>query len=304
MTLRRIYCEGDNPQNTGYKKICANDLAAVVGFMLLPVGKTMTETQALTESTWTAGIKDDLADRFFPFPPAEDMTPAPKEPTYRDTKFQGQKQTAKGLYGFDFKVDVHYSVAQRLKSHAGAKYQAVLIMENGNFAMTSDDETNLRGFNVQSLTIPLDQFSDGANGHLVNVKLVLADPTEWDLRGWAGKSDDFSIKDLEGLYTVALAASNPATTGVDVSVITDGASASEAAAQWPALTAADFYIETSGGVSKTITGITDNGDGTYHLAATMTAGAHVVGLKKPAQISVASYGIEMKAEATFTVPAQ
>lgn len=298
--LRKIYCEGDNPQNTGYKKVCKNNLAAVVGLWLVAKDTSMTPTEALTESTWHELRKNPKATRGYPFPLCDAVALIPKEAVYRDTPFEGSKKTADGLYGFEFSIDKHYSVIQRLRSHQGGQYEVVLIMQNGIIVMTSDDDTNLRGLTIQSLTIPQDMFSDGATGHLAKVRLVLADATEWDERGWAAKPDDFNIKTIEGLYPVVHTITNVTGTGFDFDVITAGASADDPNAQWPGLVVADFVLTTAAGAPVTITGITDNDDGSYHAAATLANGNYLFSLDVPANISVAEYGIETLTVAAFT----
>jgi len=94
------------------------------------------------------------------------------------------------------------------------------------------------------------------------------------------------------------------TAGVTVSVNIAQIAVATPASQITGLTKDDFVIKiTSTGVTKTISASTDNGDGTYTLACTMTSVAHTVDLVAASAISITDPGIESTGLASFTVPA-
>jgi hypothetical protein len=300
MALTRLSCAQSDPANLAWKKLCPNTLQAIIGFVALPeTHEFATDTLALTEATWDTGRKAVAASRFYFFPKAEDASPTPKEAEYKETKFEGSKFVNKNILAWEFTIDCHYTVAQKMLTHNGVLKRIALIDAAGTILLTSDDETKLRGFTPQMMDVQ-QLFSDGATGHRTKVKISLADSDEWNERGWAG-TPTWSILTKEGLYDVVHTVTGILGTGITVSVITHNGSATDSRSQWVGLVAADFIILTSGGVPVAHTLSSDNGDGTYTLLATLANGTYTVGLAAPSAISVAAYGIESYATTSFTV---
>lgn len=109
---------------------------------------------------------------------------------------------------------------------------------------------------------------------------------------------DFYLSDLVGLIDVTVTAPMSTTAQVMSSVMSKCGSYGIAG-----LTKDDFVILNAAKVEQTISTATDNGDGTYLLTGTFTAGAHTINLVAPSELSTDAPLVESPKAATFTIAA-
>jgi len=292
--------------NTGYKRQIDVNMSAIEGLIITPDNASIdTETNARLEATWKTKIKAASGNRFYPFPSADSVTPQSQEDIYMDSPFKGQVFVREGKDSFTLNVDPKSPTYQSiLRTFNDGSYKVFLIDSNQNIWGTSSNGTLIEGFSINLLRIQKMGLVEAANKPLTPIKITLNDPTEWNDRGIILENLTWNPLNLQGLYDVDLAASLYTTAGVTVSVNIAQIAVNTPASQITGLAKEDFVIKIqSTGAVKTISAATDNGDGTYTLACTMTSVAHTVDLVAPSAISIEDPGIESTGLVTFTVPA-
>ena len=298
--MNRFSCT-TNASNTGANNLCENKLSVVRKLIFCPPGYSIaTEASALLHATWLTATKAVKADRIYPFPTAVSVTIESQEDIYQDRPIAGRKFLREGKEQFTLMMDIPLTLLKKLRTFNSRAGSVFLGDEEGNIIGWTANGTTFNAFTIQELHIGKMAYTDGAIAREVPVSVVLRDPREFNDNG-AIIQPTWNIYDLDGVYDVVLVASAPSGTGVTVSVTIDSIDPTDPVGQITGLVVADFVLTDDTPTSKTITAVTDNGDGTYHLAATMSADNYIVNLRACSAISLTDIAIESTGSTTFTV---
>jgi hypothetical protein len=250
------------PSNVGQRIAPKEDLGRVIKIILTPKDfQFATQTLAETESEYQDAF-EQVSDRIFCLPfivNNEDQS----EDMMRE-EFPGgvslvvrEGNVAEMLY-------MHLSVAdyRKLRTFNNKSFRAIEIDDKGNIRGTSPDNTVFKGFEVTEFYVGKLQRSAGDIVPKVPVFIKYREPSELSdyltvLRPL--KLDTaWDPRDLDGLIDVELTVNTATATNINVTAT--AYLKGEPLAGFDQV--ADWILTTS----QTITGVTDNGDGTYDLA--------------------------------------
>lgn len=260
-----------------------------------------TATAAETLSNWTTDIKDK---ELIPLPFAKATEWKGKDPVMEDF-VSGEEKVNDGVLGWDFTFTKPITIHQRLKTLDSMLGRVFLIDETGKILGTSSDGTLFQGFGARIFVNPY-KHSDGTQSGKTIVGIRLTDVTEFE-----GTSMEYITPtnwqplDLDGIHDVDLSATSVtsavlASTGLVATVWLDHFLSTDANGAVKGLAKDDFVLKKGTDVVS-ITSYVDNGDGTYNLLATSTAGEHTVDLVAVGSVSLTTLIIESTAAATSTI---
>lgn len=226
-----------------------------------------TMADAVDETKWTDGVKAKYVFPFFGMDSYEDQS---TDATIYESPAQRRKLLRLGKKRFMFNFDLPLDAHQAMQSFRNGDLRMFIVEEDGKIRGFNDAGT-FKGFTT-SLVNPgkmKEVAPDGASPALTPLYIDMENYREWDENG------DFfypswEAANLEPLVPVTITVVSAIATKVVVTVgSNDG---------WEPVTGLpkfvgikgivleDFVLKTAGGVAQTITGVTDNADGTYDLA--------------------------------------
>lgn len=264
--------------NTGSVKQIKNNMTAWRQIIVCPTDfEIATEALALTLATWTAAIKAPVASRIYPFPQAVSFENQSKESVYEDFPLAGSSFVKEGLIGFTMNLNINKAQSNKLRKFNGRSCKIFIIDDNGNIICTSSDGTKVQPFSVQEIRVETAKLSDGSASVTTPVKVVLSDTTEFNDRGYIIQplkaTSAWNPKlpsNLDGVYDVTLSVSDITTAGFVASVNIDSIVTTDESSAIVGLAKEDFTLVDKDGDAVSITTSTDNGDGTYDIAVTIT----------------------------------
>ena len=292
--------------NTGTRNLKANELGELSRIVLVPHGFTFaTTTAASLFANWVTATKAVYGSRMYPLAVFKTLKDSSTKENYIKTPL-GSIFGAKSIMMFDATVDINKASALEYRGALnGRNFDAFLIDINGNIAGYSPDGVKVQGMSLQLFRVEDQIFP--STGDLVStpLKFGFMDSKQWNnhgvvinplnaANGWNPNTD------LEGIYSVDVAATNGTTTGVTATVVFGSTAVGDIDANINGLVVADFILK-EGGVTKTITSVSQNVDGSYAIVATLATGSCTLDLVAPASISLTAFGIESTGAATFTV---
>lgn len=264
--------------NTGLQH-CAENFGYDEKLILTPKGFEFTNiTDAETLTNWVAEFYKEKTSRSFPLPSFFTLEPDVEDTVYEDGIAGEREFVREGkvrLKGMLPLISLHNHKALR-KFNNQSDLAAFIVTSNGFIKGWSSDGTNFKPFSVSEFNVNKQTVSDGTKLSRTELYISFANPTEWNDKGSYVKPDAFDpIAEFIGVKDVKLTAgSTTSTTQIDVT-ITDVNSAFG----YSGFVVGDFLLKDVGGNAVTITGVTDNGNGSYSLTGTFAAGAATLTLQ-------------------------
>lgn len=252
-------------------------------FITTPDGFAVTPEQAADPAFWQAAIEAEYANRIYLWPQLFNNTPEPEETVYQTTPLSKRK-VRQGKYEWLFNFSESMCFHRALYTHDANSGRIILIDMENNFHGTEDSDGNFRGYRLDMFSPENMVDNTGDEVAMSPVRVTLKDPNERNKDGIMITVD--FLGELEGLADAKLDIIS-AVAGeivVDVSIDCDGT-------EILGLTEDDFVILDDAGDPQTISGLVDNGDGTYTITGSFEAGT--INLAAPDVLSVDAYeGIE------------
>jgi len=301
MAYNELTC-GTNAGNTGLQD-CAENFGYFAKFVIVPNGTEFaTQTDALDETDWITLLNKIKSERGYPTPETVTIE-LDQEATVYQELIAGKREFVRN--GKDrFKVmfeAISMHNHKELQKHNNRNLLSVYIVtSNGYILGYSLDGVKMLPLQVDELTFEKMAFSDGDTRTRSSMSIVFSDSDQWNKYGvWVAPAKKTTlswdpIAEIVGVKDVSITAT--ATTGTGLTATVLGTSDMKPVT---GLVTADFSLKTAAGVVVTVTGSTDNGDGTYAITYGAITGAHVFTLKN--QPSMTTKFIEAYNSATFTI---
>jgi len=286
--------------NTG-ATACAENINAVKMIVSTPVNfsfASLADFKLL--SKWREAI-EQTSNRIYPMPIFINIEPQDEETQYNTSGDGSERKVREGKNGYRGALNVSTCVGKNLRKFNNKKRRIFEFYENGFVGGTSPDGTKVMGYLLNNFEVEKLPSVDNASIADFMARVRLDDPTEKADRGVffnpSKEAIPWTYQDVEGLLDVDLTTSAPSVAGVTVAVTGD----CDGDGVLGLTEISDWSILDDAAGTETITGVTDNGNGSYTLAATLTAGDYTVNLVSPASLGVDGY--ESTGAASFTVSA-
>jgi len=262
--MGQLDCNSDL-SNTG-SNICRENFGMVKRLWVVPngsAGEVAARASALLEATWVTMINAATsADRMRPLQKIFAIETNNEETLYDDGSDGDKDFVREGRYDRTYTLRVSLCELKKLRSlNNNSALSCYEVSANGYIKGTTDG-TKFAPFSISLLSIEKQTDDDGTTRAKVKVRVIGADPTEWNDRGWWVKPTAFNpLTDIDGIVDVDLEEVGTSTATATVfTVKTDCGEVPQDS--W---VKADFLLVNSDGVSQVakITSITSNGDGQY-----------------------------------------
>lgn len=256
---------------------CKKFPQALAGFIKTPANFTITMVNALVAANWQAAIAAAPGVRIHLFPIAHAFENVSEEAVRASSNLGKEVQVRPGQYRFRISFRENLEVHKRMYSHLASGGRVFLIDLQGKLIGTSTDGgTTLKGFLLDNFAPEKIAFGTGDDVSTSPIYFSLAENTELDLQGQ--QIEFAAIKNsLIALTDVVLAqvGSGSATEFTfSVKSMLDNVGI-------VGLVQADFTF-------TAMSGLTDNGDGTYTVAGSGMASGNLT-MDDPADLSIKGY---------------
>lgn len=290
--------------NTGAKKLVLDSQTKITQLLITPIDFTFaTITSALTVADVITAMKADKADRIYLTPRCDSHEEKSKEPTFFDSANNGMLKMSEGVISFDLiQGTENENLYQKLRGFDNKTVRLFVGDDNKNILCTSSDGTKIKGFEA-TVYVTARTISDGTKPSQFKITVNIKNSTEWIdekvVLQPIKEADPWSLNDLDGVYDVDLSATATTIAGTTVKVHIDSYDLTDSRGAITGLTSADFVLKNGSGVTQSITSVTDNGDGTYAVVATIATG-YTINLKATSVISLVDLAIESTGVVTLT----
>lgn len=252
-----------NAENVGQKHAPKEDLGRTLKLILTP--KTFqfaTQSDAETESNWQDAF-EQVADRCFVLPYIYENEDNSEEAVRQDFPGGDSLEIRPGRYASRDKMHLSVSDMKKMASFNNKEWRVFKVDANGNILGTSPDDIVFKGFELTEFNVEKMNQTIGDVKRLVPVYYKEREPDEWTdkpvaLQPLKLSSSPWDPRDLDGLTDVELTVNTATSTNINVT-----ATAYLKGVLLPGFDQVADWILTTG---QTITGVTDNNDGTYDLA--------------------------------------
>jgi hypothetical protein len=240
------------------------------------------QSTAEAQTSWQAGINEE---KIFILPFIYENEDNSEEAVMQDFTGGDSLQVRKGRYAERNRMHLSVSDMAKLASYKNKNWRMFKIDSNGYILGTTPDGTVMQGFELTTFDIEKMNNSAGDVKRLVPIFYKEREPDEWTDRPVALNvlglsSNAWDPRDLDGLIDVELTVNTAASTNINVTAT--------AYLKGVALAGFDQVSDWVLAVGQTITGVTDNGDGTYDLAGTgLVSGT--INLAEPEDLSQDGY---------------
>lgn len=275
----------DTSSNVGQKYAPKEDLARTLKVILTTKDFQFgTQTLGETESEWQDAI-EQISDRIFVLPYIYDNEDNTEEAVKQDFTGGDTLEIRPGKYASRDKLHLSVSDMKKMASFNNQEWRMFKIDANGNILGTSPDDLVFKGFELSEFSVEKMNQTIGDVKRLVPIYYKEREPSEWTdqpvaLQPLKLSTGAWDPRDLDGLTDVELTVNTATSTNINVT----------ATAYLKGVLIAGFdevadWILTTG---QTITGVTDNNDGTYDLAGTgLVTGT--INLAASADLSIDGY---------------
>lgn len=252
-------------RNVGQKYSPTEKLARTIKFILTPVNfQFATMAEAIALLSYHNAI-EQVANRIHVLPFFYENEDGSEENVKHDFTGGDTLEVRKGRYAETNKMHVSVGDMIKLASFDGGKYRIIEIDANGNLHGTSPDGVVFQGFETTEFSIDKMNRTAGDVKRLVPAYVKYREPSEWTEKGVVLQplkldTDAWDPRDLDGLTDVELTVNTQTSTNINVTV--------EAYLKGVLLSGFDEITDWILTDAQTITGVTDNNDGTYDLAGT------------------------------------
>ncbi len=276
-------------ENVGQKYNPYEDLARIDKVILTPTSFSFAdEDTALTESNWQDAIEQS-ADRIYPLPEFWEVEDNSEDSTY-DERPGGNILIEEGQYIIRGMMKLSVADMKKIRTFNNLSWRAFIVDINGNIWGTNLSGTLAQGLKVRSLTVEKMTLPNADAASWVPVTIHFDSASEFMdngivIRPQKKETDSWDATDLDGLTDVELSVTESTTSDVTVSAV--------AYKKGVNLTGfdetSDWVIKDDADESVSVSGVTDNGDGTYVLSASLTAGTYTVNLADADSLSLNGY---------------
>lgn len=285
-------------ENVGQKWDPKEKLARVVKLIVTDKNfQFATQTDAEDEDKWTDAIAQ-IALRIRPLPFIYSNEDASEDTVNEDFTGGDSIEVRKGRYAETFKMYVSVSDMVKLASYNNKGFRIIEIDANGNILGTSPDGTVFKGFETSEFSVGKMNRTMGDVNRLVPVFVKYREPSEWTEQAAVVKPLELSVvadrwdpRDLDGLTDVTITVDSAIATKIVVT-----ATATLKGVLLSGFSEITDWILTD---AQSITGVTDNNDGTYDLAGTALV-TGTINLEASADLSQAGYEAEDAAVVTIS----
>lgn len=273
-------------------------------FITVPKAFTVALADIGTKATWQDLLKNPKSTRGYLFPQMKQIENVSQDPTYAETQLATSLQF-QGRHRFRFSFEDGIYNHRQMATHRLAVDRLILVDNNDRVYLTSSDGgANFTGFTVDLFNPEKMMFNNQTDPTRSPIYVSLENYKELDDRGYMFAMP--FVNDLFALTDVSLRVEGtPTSSEIIVKVYyteTEDANTPDDEVPILGLAQADFTLVDGSGAdqSSAISGITDNGDGTYTIAGTGFVTGEI-DLVAPASISVTTYAIESTGAATVTI---
>ncbi len=236
----------------------------------------ITDAEDLTN--WMTEFYKEKNSRMFPLPNVFTLEPDVEEPVYEDGVAGVREFVREGKNRMKATmplISLHNHKALRLFNNS-RNLGAFIVTSNGFIKGWSSDGTNFKPFSLDEFHVNKQTISDGTKLARTELYISFDNPTEWNDKGSYVKSDNFDpLSEFIGVIDVKLTAGTTTSTSQIDLTVTDVNSSFG----YSGFVAGDFLLKDSGGATVSISGITDNGNGSYSLTGTFPTGAATLTLQ-------------------------
>ena len=234
-----------------------------------PTFEFATQTLAETESEYTDAIGEET---MFISPYVYENEDASGESVMQEFAGGDSLKVREGNTAEKLKLFLSVADMVKLQSYKNKTWRMFVIDANGNILGTSPDGTVFKGFELTTFDVDKMNLTSGDVKRMIPIYYKMREPSEWSAKGVCLQptkltTDSWDPTNLDGLTDVALTVSSSISTKIVVS-----AEAYLKGVKILGLDATtDWILITTAGEAQTISGVTDNDDGTYDLAGTALA---------------------------------
>lgn len=255
-------------KNIGNLTRCSKMPEYFRSFITTLEGFKATAVQAVDKAFWQAAIKAGYAERIYLWPDLFNNTPEPEETVYQTTPL-GKRFVRDGKYEFLFNFSESICFHKALLTHRATSGRIILIDTADNLIGMEDSEGFFRGLKIGMLNPENMVFNTGEEVAMSPVRVQLKNSTEFNGSGAMIDASAF----INELYPLTDAKVEVLSADADeilakVSIECDGT-------EIVGLGEEDFLLTDAAGDPLEITGLVDNGDGTYSLTGTFTEGGEL-----------------------------
>lgn len=285
--MGQIACE-DGLKNIGFSN-CDKIPQQVRGMITTPRDFSIPIADAGVAVNWQNALLADKSTRIYLWPFAFSFENDNEDTVYEETTL-GTRLVREGRYRWRLNFGENLEIHKRMFTHKNFKGRVFLIDDRNEIIGTLNG-TEFQGFTLDLLNPEKLRFNDGSASTASPVRVSLQDNLELDENGCMIKAS--FVNTLVRLTDVNLTVDSAAANLIEVSV-------KSALDDVPVIGLAlgDFVLLDGSGAAQTISGVTDNGDGSYALAGTgLVSGS--LNLVSAANLSIP--GFESSGAQTVTI---
>jgi hypothetical protein len=285
--------------NVGQKYGIRESLGRIQKVILTPKNFSFADqSTAETQSNWQDAI-EQIANRIFPLPYVYENEDQSEDPVYQDFASGVSVLVRPGKYAERMHLLISVFDANKLAKFDGKEWRAFEVDEYGNILGTSPDGTVFKGFDVATFEVEKTMRTTGDANRTKPIYIKYKNPSEWNEDGVALRplelnTSPWDPRELDGLTDVEITVDDQTTSDVDVTlkaykkgVLLSGFDQTS-----------DWVIKDDTDSTVSVSGVTDNGDGTYVITASLSAGTYTIDLADPATLS--QDGFESTGSKEFT----
>jgi hypothetical protein len=289
-----------NAGNTGLQT-CTGSLARDERIWLVPSGTEIdTKTLAETESTWDDIFNAAKGSRGYPLPTIFNAEFEQGEDTYEEGWDNKQDFASEGLDQVTYTLDrISLYNAKELRKLNGIDWAAFRVTSEGEIIGYSNDGIKFKPEDILSFRVGKRTNANGEQVERVPITIVWKTPAQRNDFPAVVKPLDatpsWNPLEIDGIKDLQVSASNPAITGVTLTLTGFDSVPHEGAVT------GDFIILDSTGTEVTVTGATESSPGVYDLTATLVSAQTYTGGLQNAENATTKY-FETPILAEFTIP--
>jgi hypothetical protein len=253
----------ENASNVGQKYAPKEDLARTLKVILTPKDfQFATQSDAETESNWQDAF-EQISSRCFVLPYVYENEDNSEEAVRQDFPGGDTLEIRPGRYASRDKFHLSVSDMKKMASFNNKEWRMFKIDANGNIQGTSSDEVVFKGFELTEFNVEKMNQTIGDVKRLVPVYYKEREPSEWTdqpvvIQPLKLSASPWDPRDLDGLTDVEITVNSSIATLIVVTVT--------AHLKGVLISGFDEVADWILTDAQTITGVTDNNDGTYDLA--------------------------------------
>jgi hypothetical protein len=271
---------------------CAKLPQEIKGIITAPKDFSLTFAEAAESSNWQDAIVAAKTARIYLFPFAFKGENVSEDIAYEETSL-AEQLIRQGRYRWrlSFSNGINMEVAKQMATHISD--ESVFLIDSKNVIWGWEATTgSISGFDISLINPENLTFNDGSVATAKPVYISLADPSQMNL--YAVPTDAAFVTTLKRLTEVEISiVGTPTATEIVAKVVSFVDNVPILG-----LVQADFSLVDGTGAAQTISGVTDNSDGTYTVAGTGLVSGEL-DLVSAATLSIQAY--ESNGPATVTI---